>query len=66
MGENGPKWVKMAQKWVKMGEWPKMGLKYPKNGPTGPFWAILSHFGNLGLLDVILDQYAADAHNCAS
>ena len=44
-----------------------MGLKWP-------FWAILdvlgAFSGNLGLLDVILDQYAAagtsHAHNCAS
>ena len=51
---------------------PKMGLKWPKNGPIGPFWAILgvlgAFSGHLGLLDVILDQYAAagtsHAHNC--
>ena len=85
MAQNGPKWAKMGLKWPKngskwvqngskMGEYPKMGLKWPKNGPTGPFWAILGVFGafsgHLGLLDGILDQYAAagtsHAHNCAS
>ena len=42
--------------------------------PTGPFWAHFGRFGafsgHLGLLDAILDQYAAagtsHAHNCAS
>ena len=41
-----------------------MGLNWPKNGPTGPFLAILGPFwafsGHLGLLDVILDQSAAE------
>ena len=57
----------MGLQWVND---PNMGLKWPKKwsqGHFGPFWA---HFGRfwgffrqfgalLGLLDVILDQYAA-------
>ena len=46
---------------------PKMDLKWPQNGPAwapwqailGPVWAFFGFSGRLGLLDVILDQYAA-------
>ena len=75
MSKKVPKMAQKGLKWVKMGQnGSKMDLKWPH-------WAILGHFGpilgvlgafsaNLGLLDVILDQYAAagtsHAHNCAS
>ena len=51
----------------------KMAQKWPRRGPlgpkAGPFGAIMGVFRSFGLLDVILDQYAAagttHAHKCA-
>ena len=67
MTQNGSKWAKMGLKWVNDQNGSKMAQKWPHRAILGVLGAFSGH---LGLLYVILDQYAAagtsHARNCAS